>query len=1070
MARQKAKKSRQNLLSRLPKTYDFSAIPTTPPHHLRKRNKAPALIYVGNAQTLTQSFIPRQPEPSDDSDDEVSGDDKEPEGPSLSEALPNVFSLAMENEPAASVHMRRRTNQVSRWNSEILPQLLGPYMALLRQTQNLRLEPDFASTLLPCTCPGNTISLEVTVVTFDRLDKIRLFVCHCPDKRAAIQLLQRGLFPCAPLHPTLAVDMKLLDLVTKLFLRVPPNQTAWSSALEDFIAARGYRLQGEDPLRRRFANALQWYNALQFRCEAHLDGLVAEQRQILLEEREQPSSETSDEEERFWTGDGSMPHENERPGGRTVGDESGSDDEDQGGARKRRKVDFERPKSTLRRPSEYLRSRCPLCFGGDQERRHSSEYVPSLCSDKALTRLDLVSFDAIVCVDACFTQKHNKQKHRDPRKEFHKSVFVPDHLVKEMQRKVDSLRPRRDKKKKPSKKAEVEVPDGLEGPLKVPTSVLDGCEESFTAADERREKASTKYFDCTALMGLLCRHDRVLWLVNMDTAGERQHFVLVLLDLLFEHLPPTFIIGLLYDIGCQLHRSCVKWGFLERYLHRISFAISIFHAFGHGWPCQLVYHPRKARGFGLSDGEGCERFWHSISKLIPYLRVAGYHHRVYTLDTQINHLDKQNLQQLGRWLARKHYQARMKLQEAEYQLDRCKVEESVLRKEWADQIAEQTKPLPGKYRHLSGLHLNLRQRAKKAVEEVIRLRETQDELERECSRLTSSLTNPRIDAYDHLDTKEQLVKRREEIKRTSQTLRQKERLLGVKEQEEVRHLLKSPYLRARMNALALKTRLMQKLRSRKFERDRIERSFRKTQSEQRAHHQIEDSVKRKDPGIQQIARRYNKLCTEIQGYINRGQASDNAVAPKEIPLEGLFSLDIDDDIWQDVGLSGGDDDDQPPLWLSDENVRTGMRFLLQRDRCEEEFARLQEERDAMQTWFREEWDAALMSIEQCDDQDERYMLQGRRSDLAMLCARWIEDLRSVKASIGVPEWGPSTKELEFASTLRVTEVVEELHSVPSTWDEEEELMEDEMEDVVDAGLYEHLAMLDLSEEDEYETE
>jgi len=109
----------------------------------------------------------------------------------------------------------------------------------------------------------------------------------------------------------------------------------------------------------------------------------------------------------------------------------------------------------------------------------------------------------------------------------------------------------------------------------------------------------------------------------MRSASEKQHYVLVLVEILFQHLPLSFTIGLLYDIGCQLHHSCVNWGFLDRYLSRITFGISVFHAFGHQWPCQVVYHPRKCVGFGLSDGEGCERFWHSISKLIAYLRVCG---------------------------------------------------------------------------------------------------------------------------------------------------------------------------------------------------------------------------------------------------------------------------------------------------------------------------------------------------------------------------------------------------------------------------------------------------------------
>lgn len=193
---------------------------------------------------------------------------------------------------------------------------------------------------------------------------------------------------------------------------------------------------------------------------------------------------------------------------------------------------------------------------------------------------------------------------------------------------VKSVRPRKAtaaaQKGTPSNEPE----DGFEGPIRVPNSVLDGCERSFTAADETREKASAQFFDSTALMGMLCHHDRVLWLVNMTSPGERQHYAFVLVDTLFKHLPKSHTIGLLYDIACSTHRSCVKWGFLDEFLDRIEFAISIFHAYGHGWACQCVYHPRKRKGFGLSDGEGCERFWHSISKLIAYLRVCGVSLRI----------------------------------------------------------------------------------------------------------------------------------------------------------------------------------------------------------------------------------------------------------------------------------------------------------------------------------------------------------------------------------------------------------------------------------------------------------
>jgi hypothetical protein len=63
--------------------------------------------------------------------------------------------------------------------------------------------------------------------------------------------------------------------------------------------------------------------------------------------------------------------------------------------------------------------------------------------------------------------------------------------------------------------------DGYEGPLRVLALVLDGCHKSFTAADEKRQKASTQFFSDTRLMALLYRHDCVLWLSNMTSAGEK---------------------------------------------------------------------------------------------------------------------------------------------------------------------------------------------------------------------------------------------------------------------------------------------------------------------------------------------------------------------------------------------------------------------------------------------------------------------------------------------------------------------------------------------------------------------
>ncbi|KAL1738024.1 hypothetical protein HDZ31DRAFT_17253, partial [Schizophyllum fasciatum] len=180
----------------------------------------------------------------------------------------------------------------------------------------------------------------------------------------------------------------------------------------------------------------------------------------------------------------------------------------------------------------------------------------------------------------------------------------------------------------------------------------------------------------------------------MTTAGEQQFYTVALMDALMEQLPSDWIVGMLYDIACQIHLSAVKHGFFSRYLHRLRFAVSVFHAFGHDWPCQLVYHPRKRVGFGLTDGEGCERFWYSISKLIPYLRVAGYHLRKYTLNAQFAFATQEAIIGFGAWLHRKKRNLQSKRAEAHILLGEAGddgADEHFIRAQWRDQVSAQTR-------------------------------------------------------------------------------------------------------------------------------------------------------------------------------------------------------------------------------------------------------------------------------------------------------------------------------------------------------------------------------------------
>jgi hypothetical protein len=119
---------------------------------------------------------------------------------------------------------------------------------------------------------------------FIELHSIEIDTCQCGP--AALQLLSRGFFPCAPIAPTLAINIKMLEFVRDLFVRMPPNKTAWCDTLEAFLGKRAYKLTTrvcyfiltylftndaiQDTLRRRFSNALQWYYSLVNATEHHV--------------------------------------------------------------------------------------------------------------------------------------------------------------------------------------------------------------------------------------------------------------------------------------------------------------------------------------------------------------------------------------------------------------------------------------------------------------------------------------------------------------------------------------------------------------------------------------------------------------------------------------------------------------------------------------------------------------------------------------------------------------------------------------------------------------------------------
>lgn len=151
-----------------------------------------------------------------------------------------------------------------------------------------------------------------------------------------------------------------------------------------------------------------------------------------------------------------------------------------------------------------------------------------------------------MCLDANFSQKRRKCAESDPPLDYIDGTFVANADVDAMENEVNERRKGRAKRRTKGTSA------------RVADDILDECEQSFIAAQESVTKASKNYYADTGLMALLCRHDRVLWVVNMTTPGERQYYALALLRRLAQDIPPEWRLGVLYDIACQLSRSMEK--------------------------------------------------------------------------------------------------------------------------------------------------------------------------------------------------------------------------------------------------------------------------------------------------------------------------------------------------------------------------------------------------------------------------------------------------------------------------------------------------------------------------------
>ncbi|KAJ7818592.1 hypothetical protein B0H14DRAFT_2601168 [Mycena olivaceomarginata] len=315
----------------------------------------------------------------------------------------------------------------------------------------------------------------------------------------------------------------------------------------------------------------------------------------------------------------------------------------------------------------------------------------------------------------------------------------------------------------------------------------------------------------------------------------------------------------------------------------LSVNTMVFHAFAHRWACQLIYHPLKCHGFGFMNRERCEHFWHSISKLIPYLQVAG-----------IEPAEKASLRRLGSWLVRQTVHCEGKQREAKRDLAECGIEEDVLREEWKKQVAAQTKPAQ--------------------IEEVILACKHVNALFQSMTVLRDALGDPDLTAHVLLNAESRVENAEAAWKREQQKLQRLEQQLGVTNATLIQKLRHSDYYAARMN-----TKMLHKC---KFKLDLIEWLFRHLRSGVEpterprwcSDQALGANYQQHGQGVQQTMCQHRIADPEQEGPCRRSGTESHS-------CQRYFQLDIDDAIWQDMGL---DEDTAPAAWLVNDKVHAGI--------------------------------------------------------------------------------------------------------------------------------------------------
>ncbi|KAF8430674.1 hypothetical protein L210DRAFT_3417312 [Boletus edulis BED1] len=721
---------------------------------------------------------------------------------------------------------------------------------------------------------------------------------NCTQKSTNILclLFDRNFFPTTPSQPRMVVSVELLTFYRALFERSCDAVNALASALHTYYVCRGYQMVDknneaiQEPFRRSLGFAVQWYDILQVEVERDIEAAIQRCRDVIRDAKTSAATVAP-----------SMP-QTLLP------------------TRRNTHSLLATPSTPLSRSSTPLApgrcdpiliQRCPACFAGTTFGRSLAE-----------------GGDIHVATDGNFHHRHRRSAGDCP--PFYDPVyFLPKSQVDAMGCHIQAQRKKSPKVCKPL----------------VPDEALDSCEASYEAADGKKQKTCMESFDDTGIMALICRHDIPLFFANIDSPGEQQKYSLALISHLFSLVPSNATVTTLYDVGCTLDRTLSLYDILSsNVVSWLRFATTAMHAYGHGWACQLVYNPRLSEGLGLSDGEGNERLWSRLIKLIGIERSSSRQRRIWLIDRQAAAIGAEMRMDLGNWIKRClqrgiHDQGKV----ASDNLDECGIPVEELRLQWASQKESQL-----------SIRAHAPARLKKELDTVLGLQADIDVTNQavQSAKITiekHSISDDTMEALSSLERTHDRLMNKVEALYTS---------LNVSDKFPELQDVDLDFVRTLLLARDLKINIRKRAIGSFFEWDKLDQAVGGAQKAlgTRLHQRTRKAIAKRQPALMAAIRKYNGYCTQLEELHD---ATWFIPLPKPLPTK-LNELRNHESLMEDVWITPSIG--EIPRWMNDQVVRGGIRAMLKRDRCVEEQQRLGMEADNLCRWYGNELAAVELAL------------------------------------------------------------------------------------------------------------